>query len=108
MSDPGPATIQQTPEQTQAHAKAWLNAPVPRLYANGFAIAQTNSDMSVILLLNGAPGAVLSLSFISAKTLVDELGKAIKFVEEFLEQKIPTMGEVAAKMTTAQARKKAD
>jgi hypothetical protein len=91
-----------SPEQIQA--QSMLNAPVPRLYANGFAIAQTNSDVSVVLLLNGAPSAVLSMSFISAKTLIEEMGKAMQFLEDSIEQKIPTMNEVAAKLLAQQSK----
>jgi hypothetical protein len=102
VSEPDPQKL--STEQIQA--QSLLNAPVPRLYANGFVIAQTNSDVSIALLLNGAPSAVLSMSFVSAKTLIEEMGKAIHFLEESIEQKIPTMNEVAAKLIAYQSRKR--
>ena len=103
MSDPGPASsvLKLTPEQQQA--QAMLSAPVPRLYANGFVIAQTHADVSVVLLLNGAPSAIVSLSFISAKTLIEEMKKAMSVLEEGLEQQIPTMNEIAAKLAAKQS-----
>lgn len=88
-----------TPEQQQQLAQAWLRAPVPRLYANGFALAQTGSDISVIMLLNGAPVAITSLSFISAKTLCAELEKAMKSLEDALQQQIPTIEQVTEKLS---------
>jgi hypothetical protein len=102
MSDPGPTTTRPNPEQAQA--QALLSAPVPRLYANGFVVAQTNSDVSVMLLLNGAPTALVSMSFISAKTLIEEMSRAMKFLEDSLGQEIPTMNEVAGKLSAMQSR----
>lgn len=91
-------------DQTRTQAMAWLNAPVTRLYTNGFAIAQSNTDLTLVMLANGAPAAIASMSFISAKTLMEELQKAIKILEQNLGQPIPTMEEVAAKMTKAQSQ----
>ena len=85
-------------EQAQAQAATWLRAPVNRVYTNGFAIAQSTSDISVIMLVNGAPNAIVSMSFISAKTLILELGKALSALETGLGQPILTMEEVAAKL----------
>jgi hypothetical protein len=110
MSDPGPSphsiavgpgTIPDT-----AQLQNILNSPVPRLYANGFVVAQTHSDFSVVFLTNAAPSAVLSMSFISAKSLIEEMAKAMSFLEAGLEQKIPTINEVATKMTAAQSKNK--
>jgi hypothetical protein len=93
------APVLPTPEQQRQLAQTWLRAPVPRLYANGFALAQTGSDISVIMLLNGAPVAITSLSFISAKTLVIELGKAVETIESALQQQIPTIEQVTDKLS---------
>jgi hypothetical protein len=99
MTDPTPSLIPQlTPEQLQEHARAWLQAPVTRFYTNGFAVAQSNSDITLIMLLNAAPIAIANMSFISAKSLSDELSKAIKTLEDKLEQKIPNMNEIAEKL----------
>lgn len=62
------------------------------------AIAQSAADLSVVMLLNGVPTSILSLSFIGAKSLNVELEKALKNVETLLDQKIPTLTEVSAKM----------
>jgi succinylglutamate desuccinylase len=102
MSVSEPATPHLNPEQVQA--QSLLNAPVPRLYTNGFVVAQTNADLSLVLLLNGAPSALLSMSFVSAKSLIEELGKAMQFLEESIDQKIPTMNEVAARLSAHQRK----
>lgn len=103
MTDPTSLDIipQLTPEQLQEQARAWLHAPVTRFYTNGFAIAQSNSDVTLIMLLNGAPIAIANMSFISAKSLSDELGKTIKILEESIDQKIPNMNEMAEKLSKA-------
>ena len=85
-------------EQAQAQARAWMNAAVPRMYTNGFVIGQSNSDYSLVMMLNGAPTAIVTMSFNSAKTLVEELGKSLKNLEKGLDQKILSMEEVATKM----------
>jgi hypothetical protein len=99
-----------SPEQAQAQAQAlsWLNAPVMRLYANGFAVAQSNADFTVVMLVNGVPSGILNMSFVAAKTLVQELDKAVNNLEKGLEQVIPSMEEVAAKMGMAQENKPAE
>lgn len=102
---PGATVLKLTPDQQQA--QAMMSAPVPRLYANGFVVAQTYADVSVVLLLNGAPSAIVSLSFVSAKTLIEEMKKAMSFLEEALEQQIPTMNEVAEKLAVKQSAVKA-
>ena len=94
-------------EPDQAQAQAILNAQVPHIYANGFMLAQTNSDVSVGLLLNGSPCAILSMSFISAKSLIDDLARAIAFLERALDQPIPHMNDVAKKIAAAQTQAKA-
>jgi len=92
---------QLTPEQLQAQAVAWLHAPVPRLYSNGFAIAQSNADLTLVMLLNGAPTAIANMSFNSAKTLSEELTRAVKALEEAIGQPILTMNELADKLSAA-------
>jgi hypothetical protein len=92
------SVTQNTPEQPHVQALAWMNAPIPRMYANGFVIAQSNSDFSLVMMLNGAPTAVVNMSFTSAKTLGEELGKALNNLERGIEQKILSMDEVTTKM----------
>ena len=99
-----PAALGLGPVPDAAQLQNIINSPIPRLYANGFIIAQTHSDVSVVLMLNAAPSAVLSMSFISAKTLIEELTKSMNFLESSLEQKIPSITEVAIKMTAAKSK----
>lgn len=86
---------EETPNPAVAQLQAALSAPIGRLYANGFVVAQTASDLMVLLLSNGAPSAFLNLSYISARTLIEELSKAVGDFEKATGQKIPTIGEVA-------------
>src|ERR1700693_6005534 len=102
MSDQ-PSSAPQRPllAPDQLQVQAWMNSPAVRIYTNGFGIAQTNADISVIMLLNGMPTAIANMSFISAKSLMEELQKAIKVLEDALGQPVPSMGDVAAKLIKA-------
>ena len=66
----------------------------PRLYTNGIAVAQTASDVSLVLLTNENPTGVLSLSYTTAKTVVDELSKAIKNFEAGTDYKVKSIEEL--------------
>lgn len=78
--------------------EALMRAPMPRIYANGFGIAQSASDLSVVLLHNNNPVAMVSMSFISAKSLLVDLGNALGDIESALKQPIPTIADVAGEM----------
>jgi hypothetical protein len=85
--------------QQQQLVQAWLHAPVPRFYANGLAIANTASDLAVILSLNGAPNAIVNLSLITAKSLATELTKAVSDLENATKQRVQTINEMAEILT---------
>lgn len=74
-----------------------LQPSVPRIYANGFMITQTATDMTLVLLHNGSPAATLSLSYISAKSLLVDLGQSIKSIEDVIGT-IQTAHEIVPKM----------
>jgi hypothetical protein len=84
--------------QAQAQLEAALSTPVMRIYANGFMVAQTPADMFVVLLSNGGPAAIVNMSYISARTLLDELTKSINQFENVTGEKIPSMVEIAQKL----------
>ena len=102
MSDSGgsaPAGPQTADKQQQGQlVQAMLRSPLPRFYANGFAIAQTNADVSVVLLTNGQPVGVLSMSYISAKNIVIQLGKSVEDFETAIGHKIKTIEEIGEAM----------
>jgi hypothetical protein len=85
-------------EQQRQLLQTALRSPIPRLYANGFMIAQSASDMSLILLLNGSPVSVLSLSYITAKSLATDLSASLKAFEVAIGQEIKTVNEIVPKM----------
>ena len=89
-------------QQLEAMAIAAMRGSTLRLYANGFLLSQSASDFSIILMLNGAPAGVLSLSAITAKTLALGLQKSVEDFEKLLKQKIPTIEEVQNTMTDNQ------
>jgi hypothetical protein len=96
-----PTQIEIQQQEQLAIATAALRGAAPRLYANGFIVAQSNSDVSIIMLTNGSATSVLTLSFIAAKTLIGELTKAMTNLEEAIGETIPTMDEIQEKMKKA-------
>jgi hypothetical protein len=91
-----PAQLHQA--QQQAVVTAALRGAAPRLYANAVALVQTASDISVVLLSNFVAVGVVSMSYISAKTLRNELDKAIDNFEKAIDQQVPTIEEVEKKL----------
>lgn len=78
-----------------------LAAAVPHIYANGFMVGQTATDMSVVLLTNATPGAVLHMSYGSAKSFVEDLQQAIKSFESATGQTILTIKTAGDAMNKA-------
>jgi hypothetical protein len=76
---------------------AFASDNVPKIYANGFISARTNSDVFVVLQLNGQPISVLNLSYSSAKTLAQDLQKAIQDLENEMGRQILTIHEINEK-----------
>jgi hypothetical protein len=76
-----------------------LLGPVPKLYANGFGLAQTASDLSVILMLHGQPTAVLTMSYVTAKSLVADVSSVLAGYEASTKQQLRTIADLTAEMT---------
>ncbi len=89
------------PIQRAQMMQSALNAPVPRIYANGFMVGQTATDMSVVLLANAMPSGILHMSYGSAKSLVGDLLQAIKSFEEATKQPVLTIKEAGDAMNKA-------
>jgi hypothetical protein len=96
MSDQSPPSIED--QQQQALVMAALRTPGLRIYANGFAVANSASDVSVVLVVNGSPAGILSLSHTSAKSLAVSLTKAIAQFEQATSQEIKTIDELKEKL----------
>ena len=70
------------------------NKDVSQIAANTFTSAYGNSDVMVLLELNGAPVVVLNLPFTLAKSLGENLSNTIAIIEQGLGHVIPTMDEM--------------
>lgn len=99
-SNPTPQlTAQQVQQRQQAQAVAQaLRGGVPLLYANHFAVAQTPSDVSLIVMANGNPAATVSMSYITAKSLIADLTAAIGVFEAAYGEKVKTIKEITPEM----------
>ena len=67
---------------------------IQQLYANGFIINLTAADISIVTLRDNVANATLALSFTTAKTLCEQLGNAIKKLEDLTHKEIMTMSIV--------------
>jgi hypothetical protein len=71
-----------------------LNASVPHLFANAFVIAMTPADMIVGMIGNNAVACTVNLSYIAAKTLADELSKALRDYEKAAGQPVKLASDI--------------
>ena len=101
LATPAPITAAQPPsevdrrrqEQQQA-VRAALMSPIPKFYANSFAVAQTSSDATLILMLNNQPIGSVNMSYISMKSLISDLARTVEKFETATKQKIKTISEI--------------
>ncbi len=95
---PAAAWRQAQVAQQQATVTAALRGAAPRFYANVVNIAQSASDVSLILMSNFVAVGVVSMSYITAKTLRKELDRAIGQFEKAVNQEVPTIEEIDKKL----------
>lgn len=77
-------------------AMAGVAAAVPHLYANGFVVTASTTDLLTTLELNGAPVATVNLSFTAAKSLAISLGGQIAQIEDVMGQEIRSSQDIDA------------
>jgi hypothetical protein len=81
-----------------------INAGVPSLYVNGFALIQTVSDVAAVLEKNGEPVAIINMSFTTAKTLAQKLGGVIAKLEDRAGRMMLTTDDISALASEAEKR----
>jgi hypothetical protein len=96
---PPPTAPSLTPEEMQRRQQAQavtqaLRGGAPLVYGNMIAIAQTSSDMSLIVMANGNPAMTVSMSYITAKSLLSDLARAISVFESAYGQPVKTINEI--------------
>ena len=85
-------------QRQAAITQAALNAPIPRLYANAHGVLQSSTDLSVVLVTNNQPVAILSLSYSTAKALAGDIDRAVKAFEKAAGIEIKSVEEMNKKM----------
>ena len=75
-----------------------LEQPAPHFYTNGITLAQSLSDITMVMQLNGKPGVVVHASFNTIKTLVQQLTELMSVLEKATGQPILSMDEIKDKM----------
>ena len=69
---------------------------LPAVYFNGFDLNSSLSDMGSVLLFNGKPQLLISMSFTTAKTLAKELDKLVTAFEKATAHEVMVMEDVRA------------
>lgn len=95
------------PNQGQESVDVDNLSSVQRLYINGFTVGTSLSDIFVIADTAGVTSAMLLMSFTTAKTLVQELGRAVTTFEEMTGRTLLTMDDIQ-KARAAKEGKKAE
>jgi hypothetical protein len=93
---PPSAAVQE--QQQRMLMQQALRGPIPRFYANQCLVAQTSSDLSIVMINNGVPGGTLSMSYETAKSLARDLEKTITNFEEAIGHKVQTIEEITIAM----------
>jgi hypothetical protein len=86
--------------QAQMMSVAFRNPMVPKLYGNLVVIAQTASDVSLIVTTNGNPVGIVNLSYVTAKSLIEDLSNAVATLEKATDGPVATIREISVKMQT--------
>jgi hypothetical protein len=88
MGAPTPDKIQEIERRIEA---AMTDPSRTRVYINGFHVAYSPGDLTLVGLLAGLPVSLHHMSFSVAKSLMENLKKIITDIEEKSKQEILTM-----------------
>lgn len=69
------------PTEPDKIIKALTSDEIQKIYSNGFAVAHSNSDVSIILQQHATPVGVVNMSFTLAKSLAQRLSEMINDIE---------------------------
>lgn len=72
-----------------------LAGQVATLYGNGFQLALSNADVSLIVQLDNVPQLRVAMSYTTAKTLQLKMGELVAKLEEATSHSIMTSDDVA-------------
>lgn len=78
--------------------EAFSSEEIPKIYVNGFANFQGNSDMGIAFRCNGKINVVVNMSFTLAKTLAEKIGQMVIDFEETTETEIMTTSVIDEKI----------
>jgi hypothetical protein len=95
---PQPPAVEAAKAQQLQIMQTALRGAVPRFTANSCGVAQTASDLALVLISNNLPVATVNMSYPTAKLLSSELLKAIKKYEKLTQHEIEDYNQVANKM----------
>lgn len=97
MSDkPDPSAARA--QAAQIAAAAMMNPNLPRIYANGFTLGISASEVGIILQINNTPIAIIDLAFPTAQSLVKNVAQLIEAYERATETRVKTPEELKGAM----------
>ena len=91
----------QRPEQQKSSQQPQIGF----VYFNGFELGTTLSDVGVVLMIDGQPQVKLSASFTTAKTLAQQLNRAIEAFEKSTNNTLLTMSDIEAAYSTGATKR---
>jgi hypothetical protein len=103
---PGPsnAVLAEMEKANQALIQMAIQNPnIPRVYANGTAMAMTSTDIAIILSTGGHPTMVVDLAYSTAKGLAQDLTNLIKTYEAATGVSVKTLAEMQPSMLKLKA-----
>lgn len=95
---PQSAVVEAAKAQQLQIMQTALRGAVPRFTANSCGVAQTASDLALVLISNNVPVAAVNMSYPTAKLIAAELQKAINKYESITKHEIEDYNDVANKM----------
>lgn len=90
---------QQGPRPQEAQAaqmqyQAALGAGLPHFFANSFLVAMTPADLIVGIIGNNTVACTINMSYIAARTLLDDLSRSLADYEKAVGQPAKSINEV--------------
>lgn len=93
-----PKTEQNQGNQGMDIATILNNPQIQKLYVNRTIVGNTISDMFIIAQSTGTPPTIVQMSFITAKTLAEDILRMTSEFEDKTGQKILSMKDIQEKM----------
>jgi hypothetical protein len=94
-SSPNSAATVADQIRLQRQMQAVMRGQGMKVYANGIGLGITATDITVLLFDSNVPVGAVTMAYVTAQSLVTDLGSAIKSFEERTGEKVRQIKELA-------------